>query len=76
MEANYLSVLYNKGATSMLQELKSQLGDMSYSFFDTSSALLEYIQKPAAHGIMKTYKLVVWTVIDRSLQTLTLSAVW
>ncbi|XP_008804293.1 GDSL esterase/lipase At5g55050-like [Phoenix dactylifera] len=50
VEADYLSVLYDRGVAALLQELKSQLGDMSYSFFDTSSALLEYIQKPAAYG--------------------------
>lgn len=50
VEANYLAALYNRGAASLLQELQSQLGDMSYSFFDTASAFLEYIQNPSAHG--------------------------
>ncbi|XP_072956771.1 GDSL esterase/lipase At5g55050-like [Typha angustifolia] len=52
-EANYISVLYNKGAASLLQEMKEQFGDMSYSFFDTSSAVLQYIQQPAKYGFVE-----------------------
>ncbi|XP_020091340.1 GDSL esterase/lipase At5g55050 [Ananas comosus] len=49
-EANDMSVLYNKGVTSLLQNMATDFGDMSYSFFDTSLALLEYIQQPATYG--------------------------
>ncbi|MQM13990.1 hypothetical protein Taro_046916 [Colocasia esculenta] len=49
-EANYGSVLFNDGANSLLKGMKSELGDMTYSFFDSYTALLEYIQKPATYG--------------------------
>lgn len=49
-EANYMSVQYNKGVASLLQNMAADFGDMSYSFFDTSLALLEYIQQPATYG--------------------------
>ncbi|URD73620.1 GDSL-like Lipase/Acylhydrolase [Musa troglodytarum] len=50
VEANYLSVQYNKGASSLLQEMSAELSDMSYSYFDTYTALLEYINNPGAYG--------------------------
>ncbi|CAL9189548.1 unnamed protein product [Musa hybrid cultivar] len=53
VEANYLSVQYNKGASSLLQEMSAELSDMSYSFFDTNTALLESINNPDAHGFVE-----------------------
>ncbi|KAJ3683710.1 hypothetical protein LUZ60_013937 [Juncus effusus] len=49
-DGNYASVLYNRGVSSILNEMKTQFVDMSYSFLDTSSALLQYIQQPSAYG--------------------------
>ncbi|XP_010244496.1 PREDICTED: GDSL esterase/lipase At5g55050-like [Nelumbo nucifera] len=49
-QANYWSLKYNQGFISLLQELKSELKDMNYSFFDTYTLLLNFIQKPAAYG--------------------------
>ncbi|THU63246.1 hypothetical protein C4D60_Mb01t13710 [Musa balbisiana] len=53
VEANYLSVQYNKGASSLLQEMSEELSDMSYSYFDTYTALLEYINNPDAYGFVE-----------------------
>nr|DAD20455.1 TPA_asm: hypothetical protein HUJ06_021918 [Nelumbo nucifera] len=52
-QANYWSLKYNQGFISLLQELKSELKDMNYSFFDTYTLLLNFIQKPAAYGTSK-----------------------
>ncbi|KAJ8497568.1 hypothetical protein OPV22_008120 [Ensete ventricosum] len=52
-EANCLSVQYNKGASSLLQEMSAELSDMSYSYFDTYTALLEYINNPDAYGFVE-----------------------
>ncbi|KAJ0966179.1 hypothetical protein J5N97_027317 [Dioscorea zingiberensis] len=49
-----LSILYNKGTASLLAEMKSSFSGFSYSFFDTSSALLQYIQNPASYGFTET----------------------
>ncbi|KAJ0983048.1 hypothetical protein J5N97_011303 [Dioscorea zingiberensis] len=40
-ETNSLSVQYNNAASNLLQEMKSNFSDMSYSFFDTFNALLQ-----------------------------------
>ncbi|CAL9080585.1 unnamed protein product [Musa acuminata var. zebrina] len=53
VEANYLSVQYNKGASFLLQEMSEELSDTSYSYFDTYTALLEYINNPAAYGFVE-----------------------
>jgi hypothetical protein len=37
----------------MLQELKSDLKDIYYSYFDTYTVLLSLIQKPAAYGTVQ-----------------------
>lgn len=55
-EINYWSVKYNEGLVSMLQELKSDLKDIYYSYLDTYRVLLSLIQTPAAYGI--TYNLI------------------
>ena len=63
VEANYLSVQYNKGASSLLQEMSEELSDMSYSYFDTYTALLEYINNPDAYG-MNTHKPICSCCMD------------
>ena len=50
-EANYQSVKYNEQLKSLLQELKTELKGMSYSYFDTYAVLLNLIQKPDSYGI-------------------------
>jgi hypothetical protein len=49
-EINYWIIKHNEGLVSMLQELKSDLKDIYYSYFDTYTVLLSLIQKPAAYG--------------------------
>ena len=34
----------------MLQELKTDLKDIHYSYFDTYKVLLDFIQRPATYG--------------------------
>ena len=51
-EVNHWSVKYNEGLKSMLQGLKSELKDIKYSYFDTYSVLLSFIQNPTAYGIV------------------------
>ncbi|XP_076910486.1 GDSL esterase/lipase At5g55050-like [Bidens hawaiensis] len=50
-EANYWSKKYNNGLTVLLQNLKSELSDINYSYFDTYGAMNNVIQNPQAHGI-------------------------
>ncbi|KAH7675580.1 GDSL lipase/esterase protein [Dioscorea alata] len=45
-----LSTQYNKGTSSLLNQLKSSLTGFSYSFFDTFSSLMQCIQNPASYG--------------------------
>ncbi|KAF3339038.1 GDSL esterase/lipase [Carex littledalei] len=47
---NYASVLYNQAASSLLNEMSTQFTDMSYSFLDTSTVVMQYIQQPSAYG--------------------------
>nr|DAD23395.1 TPA_asm: hypothetical protein HUJ06_024858 [Nelumbo nucifera] len=49
-ETNYWSLKYNEGVRSLLLELKSDLPDINYSFFDTYTVLLNFIQKPSVYG--------------------------
>ena len=49
-EINFWSDKYNKGLISMLQELKSDLKGINYSYFDTYKALFDFVQRPAAYG--------------------------
>ncbi|KAJ8754607.1 hypothetical protein K2173_010698 [Erythroxylum novogranatense] len=47
---NSMSVMYNQASKSMLEELKSELHGLSYSYFDTYTSLLNLIQKPSDYG--------------------------
>ena len=49
-EINFWSDEYNKGLISMLQELKSDLKGINYSYFDTYKAVFDFVQRPAAYG--------------------------
>ncbi|XP_075668208.1 GDSL esterase/lipase At5g55050-like [Castanea sativa] len=52
-EINFWSDKYNKGLISMLQELKSVLKGINYSYFDTYKALFDLVQRPAAYGFVE-----------------------
>ncbi|KAJ4844391.1 hypothetical protein Tsubulata_002352 [Turnera subulata] len=49
-ESNSLALKYNEGLKSMLQELKSELKDIAYSYFDTYAVLQNIVQNPANNG--------------------------
>lgn len=42
---------FNDGVSSLLREMKAELGDFSYSFFDTYAALMEIIENPSSYGM-------------------------
>ncbi|KAJ1701288.1 hypothetical protein LUZ63_001067 [Rhynchospora breviuscula] len=46
---NYVSNLYNTGVSSFLNMMQKS-EDMSYSFFDTYNAVLQYIKQPSTYG--------------------------
>lgn len=48
--ANSMASEYNKGLQSVLQKLKSQLPGFQYSYIDTYSVLLSFIQNPDQYG--------------------------
>ncbi|CAA7395891.1 unnamed protein product [Spirodela intermedia] len=50
VESNYGSMKFNEGVSSVLGEMKAELGDFSYSFFDTYAALMEIIESPSSYG--------------------------
>ncbi|KDP39149.1 hypothetical protein JCGZ_00906 [Jatropha curcas] len=49
-EINSLSRMYNEGLKSMLQQLKSELVDINYSYFDTYNIMQDILQEPDAYG--------------------------
>ncbi|KAM4102885.1 hypothetical protein ACJW30_06G036400 [Castanea mollissima] len=50
---NFWSDKYNKGLISMLQELKSDLTGINYSYFDAYKALFDIVQRPAAYEFVE-----------------------
>lgn len=48
--ANGISVRYNAAAASLLAGMAARHADMHYALFDSSAALLRYIDQPAAYG--------------------------
>ncbi|KAJ1294707.1 hypothetical protein BS78_01G166200 [Paspalum vaginatum] len=48
--ANDMSVQYNTAVASLLRDISIQHKDFQYSFFDTYTALMEYINEPEANG--------------------------
>ncbi|KAK8953870.1 GDSL esterase/lipase [Platanthera zijinensis] len=48
--ANNVSDLYNQASAYLLQVMMSQLGDLRYTFFDTSLLLQQIIQNPCDYG--------------------------
>lgn len=53
-EANYLSARYNNAVTMLLRDMSAMHPGMSYAFFDTYTALLQYIRQPEAYGTSTT----------------------
>ncbi|KAK8942730.1 GDSL esterase/lipase [Platanthera zijinensis] len=48
--ANSISDLYNEAASSLLREMKTELGDMNYSFFNSTFAMQEIFKHPSDYG--------------------------
>ncbi|XP_040378340.1 GDSL esterase/lipase At5g55050-like [Oryza brachyantha] len=48
--ANDASARYNSAAASLLRGMGERHADLRYALFDSSAALLRYIQQPAAYG--------------------------
>ncbi|CAA2994519.1 GDSL esterase lipase At5g55050-like [Olea europaea subsp. europaea] len=53
-EVNSLSKNYNQGLQSMLQDLKSELKDMHYSYLDTYSIFTNFMDNPTTYGFNET----------------------
>jgi phospholipase/lecithinase/hemolysin len=48
--ANGMAVQYNKATETVLSGMSAQHPDLHYALFDSSAALLRYIDQPAAYG--------------------------
>ncbi|KAK6934475.1 GDSL lipase/esterase [Dillenia turbinata] len=53
-DANNLAQLYNADLKPMLQGLKTELGDISYSYFDAYGVFQTFLQTPAKYGFTET----------------------
>ncbi|KAK4439783.1 GDSL esterase/lipase [Sesamum alatum] len=53
-DVNYWAKKYNDELTPMLHELKTELKDFQYSYFDTYSVFTDFIQTPATYGFNDT----------------------
>ncbi|KAL0399209.1 UNVERIFIED_CONTAM: GDSL esterase/lipase [Sesamum radiatum] len=53
-DVNYWAKKYNDELTSMLHELKLELKEFQYSYFDTYSVFTEFVQTPATYGFNET----------------------
>ncbi|KAG6517898.1 GDSL esterase/lipase At5g55050-like [Zingiber officinale] len=53
VEANFLASQFNKGVSSMLEQLEAELTGLSYSFFDTYAALTDIINDPSSYGFVE-----------------------
>ncbi|KAL2245297.1 UNVERIFIED_CONTAM: GDSL esterase/lipase [Sesamum indicum] len=53
-DVNYWAKKYNDELTLMLHELKSELKEFQYSYFDTYGVFTEFIQNPATYGFNDT----------------------
>ncbi|KAI4985797.1 hypothetical protein ZWY2020_018427 [Hordeum vulgare] len=51
--ANAMAVQYNKAAEGVLSGMAVQHPDLHYALFDTSAALLRYIDQPAEYGFVE-----------------------
>ncbi|KAK1391858.1 putative SGNH hydrolase-type esterase domain-containing protein [Heracleum sosnowskyi] len=52
-ELNFWVTKYNDGLKSVLQKFKFEFNDTSYSYFDTYSALNDFIQNPNTYGFIE-----------------------
>lgn len=51
--ANDMAVQYNTAVASLLRGMSARHGDFRYSFFDASTALMQFIDEPRPNGIIK-----------------------
>ncbi|KAF7075518.1 hypothetical protein CFC21_080291 [Triticum aestivum] len=51
--ANAMAVQYNKAAEGVLSGMAAQHPDLHYALFDSSAALLRYIDQPAEYGFVE-----------------------
>lgn len=54
-ELNSWAMKYNDGFKSSLEMFKSEFNDTNYSYFDTYSALTDFIQNPHKYGTLYTF---------------------
>lgn len=52
-EANRLAVEFGVSVAQLMHEMASELGDVKYTFFNTTVSLLGYIQNPEEHGFVQ-----------------------
>lgn len=52
--ANDLSVRYNAAVRSLLADMSTQHPDFHYAFFDSYTALMQYINEPEANGMVQS----------------------
>ncbi|KAF3453433.1 hypothetical protein FNV43_RR03873 [Rhamnella rubrinervis] len=62
-DVNSACLMYNEGLKSMSQELKSELKDINYSYFDTYNFFSNLIQKPVSYGFAEV-KVACCGVVD------------
>ncbi|KAF3455895.1 hypothetical protein FNV43_RR00537 [Rhamnella rubrinervis] len=63
-EVNSMSLKFNEGLKSMLQELKSELKEINYSYFDSYNFFLNFMQKPASYGFAEVKVACCGVVLD------------
>ena len=61
---NSICVQYVNGVASLLEEMKSELRDMNYSLFNSSRALMEYIENPENYGMKTCYTILDFSLIS------------
>lgn len=57
-EINYWAAKYNDGLKTMLQNFKSELKDINYSYFDTYSISTNVIKNPASYGTSNKHRYI------------------
>ncbi|KAG8386114.1 hypothetical protein BUALT_Bualt03G0115300 [Buddleja alternifolia] len=53
-EVNYWSNKYNEGLKQMLNEVKAELKEFHYSYLDTYSVFVDFIESPSTYGFNET----------------------
>ncbi|CAN6457482.1 unnamed protein product [Victoria cruziana] len=52
-ETNYWCMRYNEAVVRVLQDMKSELKDFNYSFFNTYLLVHDFIERPSSHGFVE-----------------------